>query len=170
MSKPRTAGSLQVNQDLMHERREWLAERVAWGLFALMLAAALAGVFGNGPLSHARAGAAGSTIWAEYERLERARNESALDVYLGPGALVDGRVQLSVNREFVDRMNVLRLQPEPDSQILSDGAVLYEYEARTSGAPLHVAIMYEAAGMGFVPVRIGVDAGPSLEFRQFVFP
>ena len=42
-------GDLEIDEDLPFQRREWFAERVAWAVMALLIAAALLGLFGTGP-------------------------------------------------------------------------------------------------------------------------
>jgi hypothetical protein len=42
-------GDLEIQEDLPFQRREWLVERVAWGVMALLIVAALLGLFGTGP-------------------------------------------------------------------------------------------------------------------------
>lgn len=64
-------GDLDIAQDLEHQRREWVIERIGWAIMALILLAALAGLLGSGPLSNARIDHPGSHLSAEYNRFER---------------------------------------------------------------------------------------------------
>jgi hypothetical protein len=45
------AGDLEVEQDLDFQQRTWALERAGWIVMLLIIAAALAGFFGGGPLS-----------------------------------------------------------------------------------------------------------------------
>src|SRR3712207_4138009 len=54
MSETTRVGDLEVAEDLTFQRREWAAQRVGWVLLALVIAAALAGLLGRGPLSTTR--------------------------------------------------------------------------------------------------------------------
>ena len=46
-----------VREDMRFQRRSWMVERAGWLVLTAIALAALTGVFGNGPLSTARAGA-----------------------------------------------------------------------------------------------------------------
>lgn len=46
-------GDLEIEEDLDHQRRCWKLERASWAVMALVLLAAMAGLFGSGPLSWA---------------------------------------------------------------------------------------------------------------------
>ncbi len=170
MTEPPVVGSLQVEQDMRQERREWRAERVGWVVFALILLAALLGLFGEGPLAKAQAGDEGSALWIDYARLERSEDASELVVHVGPEAVQEGNVRLSFNREYVDRMGFERIHPEPESQILLSDRIVYAFEAEATGGPLRITIVYQAPSYGSVPAQVAVEGGPTLEFRQFVYP
>ena len=56
MSDLRRIGDLDLNQDLDHEARESRAQSIGWAVIAVLLVAALAGLFGGGALSSRMAG------------------------------------------------------------------------------------------------------------------
>ena len=59
-------GDLEVGQDLDFQRREWAVQRVGWGAMALVILAALLGLFGSsGPLSRAATNAADDLVRLE---------------------------------------------------------------------------------------------------------
>ncbi len=61
-------GDLEIPEDLPFQRREWVAERIAWTVMALVVGAAVLGLFGSGWLSRSIAGDQGAPVWLEYER------------------------------------------------------------------------------------------------------
>ena len=68
MSEHHRVGDLEISQDLTFQRRSWIVQRVGWVMLALLILAALGGLFGPGPLSRARAGPHDGPLWVEYQR------------------------------------------------------------------------------------------------------
>ena len=64
-------GDLEIEQDLGFEERAWRVQRVSWFIMFLVIALALIGLFGTGPLSSARTGSSGDEFSANYERFAR---------------------------------------------------------------------------------------------------
>ena len=62
---------LQIDENLQFQQREWRTSRAAWIVLLLTMAAMALGLFGNGPLSEARAGEPGDALWVEYSRFGR---------------------------------------------------------------------------------------------------
>ena len=58
MSKPARIGDLDIAQDIRSLNRAWKVQRAGWIVIALLLLAALAGLFGSGPVGDAREEAA----------------------------------------------------------------------------------------------------------------
>jgi hypothetical protein len=50
---PAPSSQFQIDEDLNFQRREWKIQRAGWVTMALVIIAALLGVFGAGPLSSA---------------------------------------------------------------------------------------------------------------------
>ena len=63
MAEESHSGDLELDQDLIFERRTWTVERVAWVIMALVGLAALAGLLGPGPLSETTSGEQGGPLW-----------------------------------------------------------------------------------------------------------
>ena len=69
MAVKQRVGDLQINQDMEHHHTMWVIQRVGWVVMALLLLLALAGLLGNGVVSHITAGEAGDALQLEWERL-----------------------------------------------------------------------------------------------------
>ena len=65
----RRVGDLEVSQDLDHEKKFWLVQRIGWALLFLLWLAGVAGLFGSGPLSGSTASA--PDLRLEYDRFVR---------------------------------------------------------------------------------------------------
>jgi hypothetical protein len=104
-------GSLEINQDLDFQRREWRLQWVAWGVVLLILVAGLAGLLGGGPLSNGQASA--GPLAVNYERFVRKQAPARLELMVSPEAAVDGEVALWIGDGFLEKVNVAGVIPEP---------------------------------------------------------
>lgn len=103
-------GDLEINQDLAFERRQWPVQRVGWGVGALIIVAALLGVFGSGPLSAATAGDE-ETLLVHFQRFVRHKGQGELVVKVGPNQASAGQVELWLTTEYLGRDRPTRHQP-----------------------------------------------------------
>jgi hypothetical protein len=158
---------LQIEQDLEFQRREWRVQHVGWWFLTAFVLAAAAGLFGGGPLSHARAGDP-SRLQAEYERFTRvgAHTRILLRGRADPGQPLD----VAFERTYFEGFRVDRVVPEPESvrfggadvtlrfrpDVIQDGGytVILDLEPLVGGAR-HASI--KAAGAA------------TLTYRQFAY-
>jgi hypothetical protein len=170
MPDPDRVGDLEIHQDLPHERLEWRIERIGWVAMALVLLAALGGLLGPGPLSSATAGDTGSPLRVEYNRFARSQAPAILRVHLGPGAAHDGKARLWLSREYVENIELHHIDPEPESVEAAHDRLIYTFNLPDPSRPTAVTFHLEANAFGRMPVSVGLDSGPQLHLRQFVYP
>ena len=170
MPEPERVGDIEVSQDIEHQRLEWKIERVCWVVMALVVFAALAGLLGHGPLSRAEAGERGSALRAEYHRFERYQGPTAIRLHLGPGLGGGGQVRLWVARSFVENIELHHIDPEPLVVEAAGDRFVYVFRVTEAGRPTSVTYHYEPNRYGRMPVSLGIEGGPELAFRQFIYP
>lgn len=161
----RRIGDVELSEDMRHERREWIAQRVAWGVMALVVAAAVAGLFGSGPLATARAETPGLAV--EYPRFARDDAESRIALRL------DGRA-LWLGREAADEVTVEAVTPPPAAVRVDGDRWVYEW----TSPPRRVVLKVRPTRVGHVELRVGavVDGGDvgggagELRIASLVFP
>ena len=163
-------GGLEVDQDLRFQRREWLAQRVGWGLMALVLVAALTGLFGRGPAAARHATAADRSMRVDYDRFVRKHAPSALEVTLAPAAVAGGGTAVWLDRRWADRVRVERITPAPERVTVEPDRLVYFFAARSPGEPVRVDFELSPERVGDAWGRVGVVGGAPAEFRQFVYP
>lgn len=161
-------GSLEINQDLEFERRQWAIQRIGWILLILVLGATLLGVFGSGPLSHSSTSAGALTL--NYERLVRERAPTALRVQLAPEAVADGEAVLWLNRPFLNRIQIQQFMPQPVEMATDADRIRFHILVANTEQPGEITIEFEPSQPGLMDGRLGLDGGPDLAFTQFVFP
>jgi len=84
--------------------------------------------------------------------------------------LLEGVVRLSLNQEFVDRVEIQRITPEPESTEAGPDAVTYAFRVAAPDQPTQVRFDYEYDKAGPVQGQLRLDGGPQLDFGSFVFP
>jgi hypothetical protein len=174
MSEVRRVGTLEIAYDEAFERRAWAIQRAAWILVALVLFAALTGLFGAGPLSRAERSAGEGALRVEYERYWRTSTPLALRVYARTGEAKQDRLHIWLSNAYLKNMQVKRVTPVPASEVASEGRLIFSFDyappVQNGTAPLEVTFWLEPQSWGTQAGRIGIEGGPELAFTQFLFP
>jgi hypothetical protein len=169
-------GGLDVSEDPGFSAKVWRIERVAWSVMALLLVAALAGAFGNGPLSWREAGEPGGQLRLDYERFIRNQSPVLLRLRVGPGAAdADGRVRLWISRRYLEGFKVEQLTPEPEWVEAAPDRTIFVVRLAEPAEPSVVIARLEAETVGSVKAVVGLESavggeGARVEFSQFVYP
>lgn len=146
-------------------RRGWVFERVGWAAMAAVVVAAAAGLFGNGWLSSVRATA--ETLSVEYPRFSRARAPLELKV---EWSAPQPETVLWIARSYVDRFDVDRIQPTPVATTAGAERIYYAFRAHEAGTRVAATFTLRPRSAGALEGRLGVERGPEIEARQWVFP
>jgi hypothetical protein len=165
MPKPKRIGTLEVNQDLAFQRREWVVQRIGWALMFLFVAAAAAGVFGAGAAGNAVAGEPGSELWVDYERFGRRGAPLLMRVH---AVASSGELRLQLDRGYLEGVRVQSVTPEPASTESAGADLVYIFRA-TPGQEMAVTFDLHAEQLGSRTVRVQAG-GRRIEFRQFIYP
>ena len=170
MPTGRRGDGLPIEDDPAHHRRVWAFERIGWALMAVVVVAALLGVFGNGPLTRTTASAPDESLRVEYARVVRHGGETALTLHL-PGQQTAGEeVRIWLSGEYLDGVHVLAVTPEPVRfELASDGQV-WVFRVAERGAPAAVVIRIDPDGYGSLAGAAAIAGRPAAAFGQFVMP
>lgn len=171
MTTPKRVGSIEISEDMKFQERSWRAQRVAWVIMLLVAVAALFGLFGGGPLAHATAGSLESGLRVEYDRFTRLRGQSRMIAEIGASAIrSDSSVRLWLDREWLDRHDVLSITPSPKESGLQADEVVYTFSATPGSSAVRVTFVLESRRLGSAKGRAGLVGGPSYAFRQITYP
>lgn len=132
---------------------------------AAVAIAAAAGLFGNGWLSFARATAESLTV--EYPRFSRARAPLELEVEWSAARL---ETVLWLARSYVDRFDIDEIRPTPETVTVGADRIYYAFRAREAGTRVAVTFKLRPRSAGALRGSLGVEGGPEVEARQWVFP
>ena len=167
MGKPRRFGEIEVSYDPEHEEREWCVQRAGWVLMAVLALAALAGLLGPGPISHARAGASGSPLQVQYERFVRNQAPGDLKFYCRPQG--KDQFQLSFGREFIEHTQIKEISPEPIETSTEGEKYVYRFQ-RSGGSEHLVTFRVEGSQFGRMETEVELDKVAKVQFKQFFWP
>lgn len=168
LPKSGKATGLEIETDPAFQRRSWQIERLAWALtFGLMLAA-LAGLFGDGWLSHAEVFEANGALHVKYERW--ARYSRLMQLQLRVPAASAGETGFWLNRSFLDQTRVEFISPPPDRVETSAERQTYFFQVAPAGTTLQVRFYLTPTHVGSLHGAAGTTTGAPVNFRSFIYP
>lgn len=166
MAELKRRRSLDLDERLPFQQREWRASRLLWILLLLTMLATGLGVFGNGPLSHARVQASTAGLSVDYERF--GRFGAAMRMTVSAPAPAGGSTELEISRSLLDAFQVTEIAPAPAAQELTHDAVRYRFDADPNS---RISIIFDIQPQqrwmleGFIR-----SAGETVLLRQFIYP
>jgi len=159
---PARSSQFQIDEDLKFQRREWKIQRVGWLAMALVIIAALLGVFGTGPLSSATI--EGEGLRLEHERLCRLQRGTQLRFTIGE---TGDPVRLLIGGEYLDSVMIDRITPEPaKAEAVSDG-VVFQFAVQ---GPAAVTFHLTPKKFGSVSGKARLGQAAPISFTQFIYP
>jgi hypothetical protein len=159
--------SLQAEQNLAHQQREWLVERVGWIVMLLLILAAAAGLFGNGVLSRASV-SDGKQMTIEYERFAHYLTPTSFKVHMRTTSK-DKDIQLRINSDFLHGVKLEKVVPEPIRVETGDKWLSYHFPVNTAG---EVTIKFDVTPetVGKLSAVITAASEAQLSFNQLIYP
>jgi hypothetical protein len=163
-------GDLEIAHDLKFERRSWRVERVAWVVALLILVAALLGFLGPGPLGKATAASPDKSLSLDYFRIERYGAPVELRFHIDGALAKDGRLQIWLDRDFVEALEIKHIDPKPESVQINGERFVYVFKTASAPETIKVFFHAEPTKFGKTPAQAGVVNGPEIGFSQFYMP
>jgi len=170
MSERVRIGDLEISQDIHFQRREWIVQRVGWVIIAALLLAALAGLFGPGPLSKTTVGNETDPVRAEYYRFWRMASPMPLRLRLTPAHPDQSEIGVWMSRAYLESMRVETVTPEPERVEAGTDHFVYVFRLKAPADTISVVFSLEADEAGMVSGQIGVDGAAAIGLRHFIYP
>ncbi|HUS64691.1 MAG TPA: hypothetical protein VMZ28_09130 [Kofleriaceae bacterium] len=162
MSELRRVGAIDISEDMRHERREWVVQRVGWAAMAGFLAAAALGLFGSGPLARAQEG--GRSLRVDYPLFAR---REAPDEIRVEAESTGPELRIGISRDFLSENELEAVTPEPDATLLEAHRLVHVFRA---GAGTH-RVVFEVRAHHLGRQSAEVTAGhETVHLHQLVFP
>ncbi|AJQ46895.1 MULTISPECIES: hypothetical protein [Pseudomonas] len=156
-----------VDEDMPMQHRVWRFERVGWYTLVLLVMLALAGLFGNGPLSDAQAVSTDGRIEVDYQRLSRTGSIDNLRITVrgAPGE----QVIVLLGGTLLQTASIETMQPQPQMSRSHGEALLLELGTGKDGiATLYLTLRSEHVGILEGIVRAGQAS--AVNFSTFLYP
>jgi hypothetical protein len=164
MARSARLAGLDIAEDDAFEQRFSRVQRAgAWAMASLVLAA-LAGVFGHGPVGRATLAAGGAEV--RYERIARVTAPTTLVVRAPAGD--GGTLTVALDGNYLERAGLQRVVPEPERIVAGREATSFVFAAR--GGPLVATFHLKPGAVGWPATRIAIDGKPVGEVRHLVLP
>jgi len=167
LDEMKRVGDLEITQDLPFQEREWRSQRIGWAVMALVVLAALLGLFGDGPLGQASAGDPAKGLGVSYARFSRFQSTTELAVRFPPESGPEVRVLLS--RSFADRVTMKAIVPPPAAHEGGDDAVVYIFRPGQGQSMSSITFSYEPNSSGTLDGWVRKDSSV-VPFSGWVFP
>ncbi|HWJ30677.1 MAG TPA: hypothetical protein VNS32_29355 [Flavisolibacter sp.] len=149
-----------IDEQLNLHRKGWTLQRICWALMFLFLFLALAGLFGEGPLSKKTVHAGAITL--TYERFARYEHAMKLEVS-SPGPPIQS---ISISQDYAKRMNISRISPVAEKEVEEGRYINYNF----AGVQTHTVVFYlTATKFGNVHDSIKINGAPVF-FNQIIYP
>lgn len=157
--KPRT---LEIDEDLNFQKKEWFFQRIGGGLLLAFVLAALFGFTGmGGPMSRGEAGGRGGPLHIEYERFVRRGGLSTLRLHLRSAP---GDVRFWVAAPYFEQARIDSVAPTPE--LVSVETDRHVYLIRSGSSDVTVTLTVEHEAFGMLNAEVGLVDGPSVRFSQ----
>ena len=165
-----TSKSLDLDEDLHFQRRQWRWERIAWVAMGGLIAYSLAGGFGGGgPLSSTDAVTADGSVRVHYERFARQLTPNSVDITVRQPP--DGRpAQIQLSGDYLSSVTVKSAVPQPDTSFAAENGYLFAFKRLSGVVETKVELQLEPQKIGSVEGWLVVNNGERLAIKQFVFP
>lgn len=160
---------LDLDDNMDFQRRSWRAQRTAWAILAAVLAAALLGAFGTGPLSWTSAGDARTFASVHYDRFQRWSAPATLKIDIPAGVSRADGVVVEAGGELLKGFKIEILRPEPVRSVAIEDGIRFHF-ATLAGVPATLYIHLRAERIGYFRPTIRIADGQPIEIPIFVYP
>jgi hypothetical protein len=150
-------------------KRAHTVHLIGVGVFVLILAAALAGLLGKGPLSSHSAQSGDGKLKVEYSRFIHYQEPVELRIHVASGAAVDGVIRLQLSNAFIDASEIDRIEPEPELSIAGTQFCTHTIRVETN-SPAEVKVRFAASRFGRINYEVGLQDAPGVRLSHLVFP
>ena len=168
MGRLQRVGDLEIDQDLGHARNAWRFQRIGWAAMLLTVLLALAGAFGDGPLSSAEAESAGLRL--RYDRLARYDAVTTVELEVQRTEFTGNEARIWIDQGYATSNDIERVAPEPERMATNADTLWLVFDAGNATGPARITLDLRPRAMGLRTGRLGTGSGTGLDLRQFIYP
>lgn len=166
--EPVRSSSLQLDEHLRFQQLLFGARRTGMALLAIVVVAALAGLFGDGgPLARKQAGAGAATV--DYPRYARYHAPALLEFEVATASVQGDSFELVLGGAYVSDFSVEQVTPQPREVSATDSGIHYTF-AVAPGERQHVTLAGQPEAIGRLAGTATLAGEPPLRIDSFVHP
>lgn len=154
--------SLQVKEDMVFQRRQWLFERLSWVLMLLIVIGAIAGLFGEGLWSETHK--QNTTIAVSYDTFARKDAPTSVTVSLKGGS------KLVLDQTFLRSYKVESIHPEPAETTYGEGKIHYSFSSTQNAQNQEIVFRLQPNDIGVIKKLLGTEKEGGVTLHQIVYP
>lgn len=158
---------LEVGFDRVFERRWHRAEIVGRCIMVLFVLAALLGLMGQGPFSHATRIDASRRLAVDFEPVSRFGTATQVTIHIRDADPGSQTVHLSGT--FGEPFGLQQALPTPVAQIAAKDGFDLVFDTPPQSSDITVRLSLKPSAIGRIPLHVGTD-GADLAWSQLVVP
>jgi hypothetical protein len=170
MSQSHRVGDIEIDQDIGFQQKEWVVQRIAWGIMLLIVVLALIGLFGTGPISSASDETGDGALAVDYQRFVRHDGRVTLSFKIDPGQAQGNQVELWVSQDYLNDVEVQAISPQPTEARGAGDRTVYVFSVADPAGPLQVQFSLRPQSMGRLAGAAGVGENATVTFDQISYP
>lgn len=152
------------------ELRWHRAEQAGRVVMAAFVAAALAGLLGRGPFSHAHARAKDGSLGVDYEPVARFGTPTQITLHLHNATDTARAATVFLSPHVIEPMGGARAMPRPEAAAASGGGLVLRIRLAADQHDALVRLDAHPTAIGPVQLQAQVDGGAVLRWTQFIVP
>jgi hypothetical protein len=166
---PVNDGEFEIGYDAAFEARWIHAELVCRLLMVAFVAAALGGLLGHGPFSHATTHVAAGMPSVDYESVARYGTPTTVTFHVANMAPESQRMTISMDFKVVQPLGLQRENPRPVSSAARQGglSMTFDVPAKQSDALIQLVARPSTVGLIHLSAHVGDS---DLSWDQFIVP
>lgn len=175
---------LDLEEHPQYQERMWRIERAGWAVMAVVVLAAVGGLFGHGPLGRTEIVTAvpGDRFWpvphatlvarVAFHRYIRLNSPSAIrlseTVFPARGDGTERALSLWLSADYLDAVELGHMTPRPEAEQLDSDGITYHFRVRTGSAV--IVVPFKAVKVGYVSGSVRINHAPVMSLGHFVYP
>jgi hypothetical protein len=152
-----------------NEQSHWSVQRlrrVAAALTVLILVAALAGIFGSGPLSTVEATSPDTLFQIQYARFARLDSPIELVIQAQPA---NNEIAIEIENQYLTHFKIEGISPEPVRTRAGQTQTEYVFES-ASREPAIIRMHMRATDFGSISGSLKLSTSQGVAVRHFIYP
>jgi hypothetical protein len=161
--------TLDLASDASFQKIEWRAQRWGWTVWLVVVVSAALGLIGPGWLSDVQRRSPDGQLVVRYGRFLHYHNPTELEISL-TAPPPSGQWKITLSRALLDRLQITRIEPEPERNEIEADGVSYFFRSDAHAASAKVVFHVEYERYGRASGTVALAGAEPVSVDQFVYP